>query len=273
MSSDRVERHPILAVPEHPETVEFTFDGRPLEARRSEVVSSALFANGVRVFGRHRRDGAPQGIFCANGQCAQCLVLADGLPVKACITPVRPGMDVRPIEGLPALLADDAPLHLRREIPEVAAEVLIVGGGPAGLMAAAELGAKGVRCVLCDDKQVLGGKLGLQTHNFFGSVRDCHAGERGTDIGHTLEAEARAQRSVELWTDSPVVGVFQDGVVGVLRQGRFTLVRPKCMLVATGAREKALAFAGADLPGVYGAGAFQTLVNRDLIKPSQRLFI
>src|SRR5208282_5982905 len=77
----------------------------------------------------------------------------------------------------------------------------------------------------------------------------------------------------DLWTDSPVVGVFQDGMVGVLKQGHFTVVRPKSMLVAAGAREKALAFAGADLPGVYGAGAFQTLVNRDLVKPSRRLFI
>ncbi|HEY1198617.1 MAG TPA: FAD-dependent oxidoreductase [Thermoplasmata archaeon] len=273
MSPDRVERHPILEVPDHPEMVEFTFDGRKLEARNSEMVSSALFANGIQVFGRHRRDGSPQGIFCANGQCAQCLVLADGLPVKACITPVHPHMDVRPIEGLPELMADDSPLHLRREIPEVDTDVLIVGGGPAGLMAAAELGAKGVRCVLCDDKQALGGKLSLQTHNFFGSVDDCYAGVRGTDIGKILEQQARAQKTVDLWTDSPVVGVFQDGMVGVLKQGRFTVVRPKSMLVAAGAREKALAFAGADLPGVYGAGAFQTLVNRDLVRPSRRLFI
>jgi len=273
MSPDRVERHPILEVPAHPEMVEFTFDGRKLEARRSEVISSALFANGIRVFGHHRRDGSPQGIFCANGQCAQCLVLADGLPVKACITTVNAGMDVRPIEGLPELLADDAPLHLRHEIPEVTTDVLIVGGGPAGLTAAAELGENGIRCILCDDKQTLGGKLSLQTHNFFGSVDDCYAGVRGTDIGRILEQHARAQKTVELWTDSPVVGVFQDGIVGVQKQGRFTVVRPKCMLVAAGAREKALAFAGADLPGVYGAGAFQTLVNRDLVKPSQRLFI
>jgi Fe-S-cluster-containing hydrogenase component 2 len=44
-------------------------------------------------------------------------------------------------------------------------------------------------------------------------------------------------------------------------------------LVAAGAREKNLVFPGCDLPGVYGAGAFQTLVNRDLIRPTERLFI
>jgi len=43
--------------------------------------------------------------------------------------------------------------------------------------------------------------------------------------------------------------------------------------VATGAREKSLAFKGNTLPGVYGAGAFQTLVNRDLVKSADRLFI
>jgi sarcosine oxidase subunit alpha len=43
--------------------------------------------------------------------------------------------------------------------------------------------------------------------------------------------------------------------------------------VATGAREKSLTFQGNTLPGVYGAGAFQTLLNRDLVRPAERLFI
>jgi len=253
--------------------VEFTFDGRPLMARPSEMISSALLANGIQIFGRHKRDGSAQGIFCANGQCAQCLVVADGIPVKACITPVRPGMEVLPLNGLPDLRADDLPLKLRQQILRTDTDVLIVGGGPAGLEAAIELGSRGVPCVLCDDKQVLGGKLSLQTHNFFGSVKDCYAGQRGTDIGRLLARKARESPTVEVWTDSPVVGVFQDGFVGVVKQGRFALVKPKIMLVTAGAREKALAFPGADLPGVYGAGAFQTLVNRDLVRPSNRLFI
>jgi len=59
-------------------------------AREGETIASALFANGVRVFGHHHRDGAPQGMFCANGQCAQCMVIADGLPVKSCSPMVCP---------------------------------------------------------------------------------------------------------------------------------------------------------------------------------------
>jgi NADPH-dependent 2,4-dienoyl-CoA reductase/sulfur reductase-like enzyme/ferredoxin len=273
MASARLVQHPVLDVPTHPEMVEFTFDGTVLSARRDEMISSALFAHGIHVFGRHRRDGAPQGIFCANGQCAQCLVVADDRAVKACITPVRPGMQVRSLSGNPELVADDAPLHVLPRVEEVRTDVLIVGGGPAGLTAAAELAAHGMAVTLCDDKQSLGGKLSLQTHNFFGSVADCYAGHRGTEIGTLLEQQVRAQPGVDIWTDSPVVGVFQDGEVGIVKQGRFTVVQPKALLVAAGAREKALAFEGADLPGVYGGGAFQTLVNRDLIKPSQRLLI
>jgi len=269
----RIDRHPVLDIPPVPTPVEFTFDGRTVLGRPSEMLSSALLANGVAVLGRHRRDGAPQGIFCANGQCAQCLVLVDGVATKACLAPVRPGMVVRSLSADPELPPDDAPVARGGPTPTTETDVLIVGGGPAGLTAAAELADHGVTVLLCDDKPTLGGKLGLQTHNFFGSVADCYAGSRGWEIGSRLEHEVRERASVTVWTSSPAVGVFDGGWVGVVREGRFTLVRPKAVLVATGAREKALAFPGSDLPGVFGAGAFQTIVHRDLVRPSRRLLV
>ena len=62
----RVEKHPVLNVPELDE-ITFYFEGKPMSARRGEMISSALFANGIRTFGLHPQDKAPQGIFCANG--------------------------------------------------------------------------------------------------------------------------------------------------------------------------------------------------------------
>src|SRR5450756_2782920 len=83
----RIAEHPILSVAPRA-CVAFYWQGRELMAREGETIASALFANGIRTFGHHARDGSPQGIFCANGQCAQCLVLADGKPVKSCMEPV-----------------------------------------------------------------------------------------------------------------------------------------------------------------------------------------
>ncbi len=268
----RIQKHPILS-PKESEEIEFFFQGKVMKAFSGEMISTALFANGIRIFGNHHKDGAPQGIFCANGQCAQCLVLADGLAVKSCITLVQPGMKVEPLDGLPELMDVEfskAGLAVTREV-EV--DVFIMGGGPSGLAAAAELGKAGVRVIIADDKHEVGGKLSLQTHNFFGSVKDCNAGARGMDIGILLEEQVRELDSVELWLNSPVVGVFSDKKVGVVKDGEFVLVKPVRFLVAAGAREKALAFPGCDLPGVYGAGAFQTLVNRDLVKAAKRLFV
>ena len=56
-------------------------------------------------------------------------------------------------------------------------------------------------------------------------------------------------------------------------QERYLLVSFDGVIVAAGARERSLVFPGNDLPGVFGAGAFQTLVNRDLVKSSERVLI
>ncbi len=272
MDQHRIVRHPILPVEER-ERVAFFWQGRELLARQGETIASALFANGVRIFGHHPRDGAPQGIFCANGQCAQCLVLADGQPVKSCMEPVRPGMRVEPVEGLPELPRVTR-VPAMSAIEEISVPALVIGGGPAGLSAAIELGRRGIETILVDDKHRLGGKLVLQTHRFFGSTEAVYAGTRGIDIAARLESEVRALDCVHIWLRSTALAVFSDHKVGILREGRrYVLVRPQVLLCASGARERSLAFRGNTLPGVYGAGAFQTLVNRDLVRPAERLFI
>ncbi|MFW5740528.1 MAG: FAD-dependent oxidoreductase [Myxococcota bacterium] len=267
----RIDDHPILPTTEAP-SVRFTFNGKELLARRGEAISSALYAAGISTFGHHHRDGGAQGIFCVNGQCSQCTVLVDGRPLKSCMTLVKEGMVVESCEGSPSLPADDGVGVMGRP-GEERVQVLILGGGPAGLCAAVELGRLGVEVLIIDDKPELGGKLTLQTHQFFGSVDDCWAGTRGIEIGRILEREVRALPTVKVWLNSTAVGVFCDGKVGVVTPDGYRLVEAGSLLVALGAREKSLSFPGCDLPGVYGAGAFQTLVNRDLIKACSRLFV
>jgi sarcosine oxidase, subunit alpha len=271
MSEQRIAQHPVLPV-EDRETVGFTWDGQSMTARQGEVLSSALMANGVRAFGRHHVDHTAQGIFCANGQCSKCLVIADGRPVKSCMTPVCEGMAVRPVDGLPELPLTRDPVP-SGGVVETETDVLVIGGGPAGLSAALELGRAGVRTLILDDKAELGGKLVLQTHKFFGSVEDSQAGTRGNRIGRGLAEQVREDSHISVWTNATAIFVFKDRKVGVLQNGRYRLVKPRIVLNAAGAREKFLRFPGNRLVGVYGAGAFQTLANRDLVRPAKRLFI
>lgn len=274
MTENRIKAHPIL-IDDSVANIPFYWQDQTFMAKEGEMISSALIANGITIFGRHPNDHSPQGIFCANGQCSQCMVIADGLPVKACMTPVRSGMQVFPAEGLPKL-PDVPPLNeiAPHPTPKYNVDVLIIGGGPAGLSAAIELGQIGVSTILVDDKAHLGGKLVLQTHRFFGSSEAVFAGTRGIDIAKKLESTLRQHAAVEIWESSTAVGVFEDKSIGVFKNGEvYVLVYPKTLLIATGAREKSLAFPGNTLPGIYGAGAFQTLVNRDLVRPCENLFI
>ncbi|MEN6481632.1 MAG: 2Fe-2S iron-sulfur cluster-binding protein, partial [Anaerolineaceae bacterium] len=272
MTNFRIKQHPILPI-EEKEQFEFFWENRTLIGCKGETIASALIANGVKIFGHHPKDGTPQGIFCANGQCAQCMVIANDIPVKSCMELIKPGMRISPSEGLPILPETLAPPKLSK-IETIHIPVLIIGGGPAGLSAAIELGKTGVQTILVDDKHRVGGKLVLQTHRFFGSTSAVFAGTRGIDIATKLEKELKQYPTIDVWLQSTVLAVYSDKKVGILQNGKkYILIEPEILLVASGAREKFLCFNGNTLPGVYGAGAFQTLVNRDLIRPAEKLFI
>jgi len=271
MINKRLVEHPILDCPER-EKVSFYWMRSTYFAYKGEMLSSALIANGFDIFGHHRKDDSAIGLFCANGQCANCMVLVNGKPVKACMTEVQANMIVERLDWLPEMPLSTRPIEFK-PLQVLQTEVLIIGGGPAGLSASLEFEQYQINHIIVDDKPELGGKLNLQTHKFFGSLEDSYAGTRGIEIGKKLAQKVMANQYADVWTNSTVLYIFKDQKVGVLKKGEYCLLQPKIILNAAGAREKFLRFAGNKLVGIYGAGAFQTLVNRDLVQCSQRLFI
>lgn len=151
------------------------------------------------------------------------------------------------------------------------ADVLVIGGGPAGLGAALTAAEAGARVTVIDRQRALGGQLVKQTHKFFGS-RSQFAGTRGIEIAVQLAERARANHNIEIETDSTVIGLYDDHEV-LYQHGRHEIcvMKAERIVVATGASEKMLAFPGNDLPGVYGAGAIQTLMHIDGVLPGRRV--
>jgi sarcosine oxidase subunit alpha len=157
-------------------------------------------------------------------------------------------------------------------------DVLIVGAGPAGLCAANESATHGASVLIVDENQYIGGQLIKQTHKFFGSKQE-RAGTRGIDIAKELENDLRKlerEGKIRVMTDATVVGCYESD-----KKHRFAVVerrdyksilydiRCNTVILACGAMENMLLFPGNDLPGVYGAGAVQTLMNVYGVKPGE----
>jgi sarcosine oxidase, subunit alpha len=151
-------------------------------------------------------------------------------------------------------------------------EILVIGGGPAGLSATLNAAGLGARVLLVERDDALGGQLVKQTHMFFGSEKQ-YASTRGVDIGKLLIGKIGEDERVEVMTNTTVIGIYEDGVVTLENEGRYVKVKPESIIVTTGASEKTLAFPNNDLPGIYGAGAVQTLMNVYGVKPGNNVLM
>ncbi len=272
----RLSEHPILNFERiRGKEVTIYFEGKPIKAHEGETIAMALYAAGVKTFQHSIEKHRPRGLFCAIGKCSSCLMKVNGIPnVRTCITLVEEGMQIERQKEKPMLPKTMKPPKWK-EPQRIEADVVVIGGGPAGMMAAINASDAGAKVVLLDENPMLGGQLVKQTHKFFGK-REQFAGVRGIKIAEILQEELK-KRNVEIFLETSALMLLQNGeeklVVGVKKNKELVEFKGKTVVVATGAMERMIPFENNDLPGVYGAGAIQTLMNTYGVKPGDRVLI
>ena len=246
--------------------IRFHFENRIIDALQGETIAAALSAAGIVAF-RHTAGGAPRGLHCGMGACYDCIVTVDRrMGQRACMIRAADGMVVTG-----EVPADPAPLGPRPETveaPAQACDVLVVGGGPAGLSAATAAAEAGASVLLLDERASTGGQYAK-------ALADSHrntAPDKQFRFGDALRDRA-LQAGVRIETEASVWGAFGPSEIGALIGGRAVTLTPRRLIIATGAHERPVALPGWTLPGVMTTGGLQTLVRAQRVCPGERVLI
>jgi thioredoxin reductase len=159
--------------------------------------------------------------------------------------------------------------------PEEHAQVLVIGAGPAGAAAAIEAAGRGAGVVLVAENPLDPQLMGLDTPLLFGGRMSGAVQRRGGQVEQMLAANPALEEAIELGVDlrlgvtawglyvnGPALRALPAPMVGLADEERSWMCGFERLILATGARDVALAFPGWDQPGVVGAGGLRALAQR-----------
>jgi sarcosine oxidase subunit alpha len=258
--------------------LEFVWNGERLRGFGGDTLASALLANGVSVLGPSVIRGRPRGIISAGAEEAHGFVqLGEGGGteplVRATQIELVDGLvatgGIRSTKGLLSLAPDEARFEKRSHH----CDLLIIGGGPAGLAATRAAAGGGARVLLIDGEPTLGGSL----------LRDRKAidGQEGTTWVEATEAALRRHPEVRIATrTTAAIALDQNGFILLERRGpesasssrperRLWQVRARQVILATGALERPIVFPDNDRPGVMLASAARAYLHRFALAPER----
>ena len=273
-SGGRIDRSTVLT---------FTVDGVEHTGHPGDTVASALLANGRVRIGDSIYLGRPRGIYSAGGEEPNALVQILGEhsepSVTATVRSLTDGLAARTLSGLGVL--DPEPDAAAYDKKFVHTDVLVIGAGPSGLAAALSAARSGARVIVLDEQPELGGSLlASRTEQVDGKPAMEWVGEAAATLAAIPE--------VTVLTRTAAFGSYDDNYVlavedrsggssatqqaGVSRQ-RVWHIRAAQVVLANGAYERPLVFAGNDVPGVMLAGAVRTYLNRYAVAPGRRFVV
>ncbi len=273
--TDQTHRLPHAGRVDRATTLRFTVDGRELTGHPGDTVASAMLANGIAEVAPSLYRGRPRGIVAAGVEEPNALLQIAGpcsegmLPATA--VELSDGLAATTLSGMGRL--DPAPDPAVYDKKYVHTDVLVVGAGPAGLAAAAAAADSGARVILVDAQPEPGGALLSGRTETIGAQP---ALAWVADIRAALDAAPE----VTVLPRTTAFGAYDDNYVlalqartdhlgagapapseGVSRQ-RLWHIRARQVVLATGAHERPLVFAGNDRPGVMLAAAVRSYLNR-----------
>ncbi|HKF60721.1 MAG TPA: FAD-dependent oxidoreductase [Dongiaceae bacterium] len=246
------------------------FEGQALSARRGETLAAALSAAGIREL-RLTRRGEPRGIFCGMGVCQECLVEIDGRAnQRACMTKLERPVAVRCQRHLAAAAAE-SPAGSSDAVEILAPDILVLGGGAGGLNAATAASRAGAKVLLIDERPEPGGQFYKQPLPIPALAEEA-ASDPQFAGGRALIAAAQAA-GVEMRRGAQLWGAFEPLDLMLFDGAASRLCRPKRLIVAAGAYERALPLPGWTLPGVMTTGAAQTLLRSYRVLAGRRVLL
>ena len=294
---------PRLHPPHRP--VRILFDGKSVEAERGEPAAISLVAAGHLALARSPKFHRPRGPWCLRGACDGCLARVDDVPnVMTCRVPAEAGMRVetqnvvgtsqvdllraadwffpdglnhhelwagipgaqRILQGLARRVAGLGHLPKQKQAARAAhrrhVDVLVVGSGPAGMCAAVELERRGRRVEIVEEDLHWGGGA-----RAFESAAGSNPWRQVLD---SFEAAAASSR-LRLRLRTTAVGIYGDDVL-VADETGVEVVTARTLILAPGAHDGAIAFAGNDVPGVMSARAAAWMAARGVM-PGERAVV